>query len=369
MIKELFVMLAILSANGILSAQTPVISYLDVESRALAARHSIHNGFLEMESSTTTDDRINNQPDGHIRKFQSKHQFWFTKDRIRLDFFQKRLDAVVPDDIFVECVNFDGAGKNFKHSKDIKTLAYQGKGMALQYAFDPRTIGYHCSSLNTLRQSKRIERFGHPSTTRQNIRTESVFLEGKEMVMISWEDPPTANEKLGGGKSMFSKIWISTSEGYNVKKDVTWGNDKLGKEDWKYEIENNLQNYDGTWFISGFRFNSRNPDGYTTNQTVKVLNAWFNRDDPLESFQLNSFGMKPGQNIFDQDTKKTIIFDGDNARVDVAEELAKAAANATPLVPVPGTINYWLVAVCVGAAGVGSFLIFRLLQKGRANAG
>ncbi len=350
------------------SAQLPAINNQDVESRALAARHTIQNGFLELESTSTSDDRINNNPDGHLRKFQSKYQFWFAKDRTRLDFFQKRIDVVIPDNIFIECMNFDGSGKNFKHSNDINTLAYQGKAMKLDYAFDPRTIGYHCSSLNTLRQSKKMERFGHPDTTRQNITTENVLLDRKEMILISWVDPPTAKEKLGGFRSIYCKMWISPSEGYNVKKDISWGNDKSGKEEWRYEIENTLQNYDGTWFINGFQYKSRNVDGYTKTETVKVTNAWFNREDPLEVSDIKRFGMKPGQNIYDKDTKKTFIFDGDNARVDVAEELAKVASNATPLAPIPGTINYWLVAVCVGAAGVGAFLIFRLLQKGRANA-
>ncbi len=354
-------------------AQVPAIDVKDIEMRALAARHTIRNGYVHLESRSMTDNRKSDPKSGELREFQSDFQFWFTKDRIRLDLFQKQLNSTVLATKRIECINYDGKGKDFQHTGDITSLAYQSVGMKvrkqLYQVFDPRTIGYSTLNLNSLRQSSKLGKFGYREVARENVKSEKGLIDGVEMILISWDEPTTAKVKPPDSLPMHCITWISPSEGYNVRKAATWENDRTGKVEWKAEIQNTLKNYEGTWYLSGFSFNETHSDGETSSETVKVIETRFNRIDPLDAFELKSFGFQPGQKIYDKDTDKTIIFDGDNARIDVAEELAKVAANATPLAPIPGTINYWLVAVCVGAAGVGAFLIFRLLQKGRANAG
>lgn len=354
-------------------AQAPAIDIKVIEARALAARQTIRNGYVHLESRSMTDNRKSDPKSGQLRELQSDFQFWFTKDRLRLDLLQKRLNSTVPATKRIECINYDGKGKDFQHTGDITSLAYQSVGMKLRkelyQVFDPRTIGYSTLNLNSLRQSSKLGKFGYREVARENVKSEKGSIDGVEMIRISWDEPTPAKVKPPDSLPMHCITWISPSEGYNVRKAIAWENDRSGKQEWKAEIQNTLKNYEGTWYLSGFSLNETHSDGETSSETVKVIDAWFNRIDPLDAFELKSFGFQPGQNIYDKDTDKTIIFDGDNARVNVAEELAKVASNATPLAPIPGTINYWLVAVCVGAAGVGSFLIFRLLQKGRANAG
>lgn len=346
------------------------IDIQSIESKALAARIGIRSGHINLKSSKKSFSPDSDLEKSRSNEYESEYRFWFTQDRTRLDLVFREVSLRLPAIKHIECINFDGQGRDFRHQGTIKDVANQGKGLRakneLHQVFDPRVIGYTSADLNSLRQRPRIERFGHPAVTREQVTAERIRVEDREMIAIAWQDPPTVDEKKQGFRPIYNLIWISPTEGFNVRKATAWGYDRAGKESWRYEVSNVLKLYGDTWYLANSAYSKKNSDGRTSLEKIEVVDAWFNRADPLDAFQIKNFGLMPGQGIYDMDTRKRIVYDGAYARVDIEEELAKAAANSTPLAPVPGTINYWLVAVCIGAAAVGAILIVRLLAGKRA---
>lgn len=371
----LLLVLGLSLSNVSIVAQQVETDHKTIETRCLNERIAIKNGHMKFDVATTSDHRKTDLVNGKMEKYESHLEFNFTPVRLRLDQTLSDLSISKTPMRHIECNNFDGKGKDFQYVGDPKSVALQGKNMYLKKElnrlFDPRLLGYVCNNLNALRHRRyHLEDTFGEMGLREKITMESRIQEGEMLWEISWIQLRTkSDQELGLTDRRQRRVTIATGRGYNIVKSTTFG---MGQNDnivWRKELSNTLKKFDGVWFVSGYTFTSSGKNSPIIQETMLVTEAWFNRIDPLDAFEVKSFGLKPGHGIYDKDLKKRIIFDGDNVRVDVAEELAKVAANATPLAPIPGTINYWLVAVCIGAAGVGALLIFRLLQKGRANAG
>jgi len=363
--------IAWLALAGVLSAQ-PSPTFQDIETSVLAARQLIRSGHCIIDRSMLSKQEADGPIEASTTQIQTRYEFWFSGDRVRLQVRHVQDGDMAPAYEKLECVNFDGRGKDFRYDGDPKAVAYQGRGMRdakeLYEVFDPRLIGCIDNDLNSLRFRNQTfeDVFGGPKVVRQDVRCEASRYDGEDAILVAWVQPPSPDQAARGLiRPTRRELWVSPAKGHNILRSVSWETGSTGQDVWRYEITNTLAQYDGIWYISGYRVQKKS-GSRTATETVRVILAEFNQAGIEQAFELRNFGLKPGQGIWDKDLKKRIVYDGDNVRVNVEEELAKASANAIPLTPVPGSTNYWLVTLCVGAAAVGAMLLYRVLSRSRS---
>jgi hypothetical protein len=120
------------------------------------------------------------------------------------------------------------------------------------------------------------------------------------------------------------------------------------------------------WFLKEYTEEGvTNEDGTHLKQHVVVTDAWFNRDIPADVFTYEGIGVLPGTPISTYDDLKAADqrYLGENKVAPANVRVAAFERPATPVEPVPGTVNYWLVAACGLLAVLSAGLLFRFYKS------
>ena len=96
---------------------------------------------------------------------------------------------------------------------------------------------------------------------------------------------------------------------------------------------------------------------------MTVLDAWFNRPITDDLFSYEGIGVLPGTSVLNFDTAITNTYLGDNKLVPPGMRTAQYDPPSQPLAPVPGRVNYWLIALCGVLAAVAAGLFYRLARS------